>query len=269
MLIYGYPLTEERRGEAGNAMEINDSSVASMCAAIGDRLHSVFGALDEVRRQTEATLLHATRERRAQRSDIAELGDLLRTTLTDHEDEIDGIGIATTTGYLADSRHWIEWWRFDRRRHLEFVAHSLNPSRDVFYDYSALDWFTRPLASKATSITGPYVDFGGTNTSTVTLAMPVSVGGECIAVAGADIHTARFESYLTTENAEFEGERLPTILVNSDDRVIASNSADHLPGDLLDRAKIDADWTSFPVDTRTPVGSSWAILVPIDRNFKL
>lgn len=245
-----------------------------MSASIGGRLRSAIAALNEVRTQTEDHLARSTNSRQARRGDVSELGGLLRSTLREHGGEIDGIGIATTKGYLADSRYWIEWWRFDRHRDLEFVAHSLNPSRDIFYDYSTLDWFTRPLKSHAVAITGPYVDFGGTNASTVTLARPVFVDGACVAVTGADIHTAHFESYLVSamaenltdeddlgrrrrsEDAKDPAQPASAILVNSDNRVITSNSADHLPGDLIDRSTL-TEWEAAQIDVGSHIDLDW------------
>lgn len=244
-------------------MRINRIAADTTSQAIGTRLRSSFEALSAVRNRTEEHLAAITLNRQAQRNDLNNLGELLQSTLRERGEEIDGIGIATTAGYLEDSQYWIEWWRFDNQHDVEFVAHSLNPSRDVFYDYADLEWFTRPLNSRGTSVTGPFVDFGGTNTSTVTLALPVIVNEACVAIAGADIHTSRFETYFLPSSSDTNATDAPhtsTLLVNSDNRVIATNNAAYLPGDLIDSRDF-ASWTSSAIEVGMPTSIGWRLLV--------
>lgn len=255
-------LTDELR-EGPTAMEHNHIESDAIANAVGARLRSAFEALVLVRDRAERHLGSVTRDRPPQREDLSSVGDLLQSVLSDHVDVIDGMGIASVDGYLQDSQFWIEWWRFKTRRELEFVAHSLNPSRDHFYDYADRDWFTRPLSSGGMSVAGPYVDFGGTNTSTVTLALPIVVGGSNVAVAGADIHASHFEDYLLSSAAFADvGGTLSgsALLINSDNRVIASNSADHLPGDLVSTNEF-VSWDSTAIDIGPGVDAGWHLLV--------
>ncbi|MGC2976166.1 cache domain-containing protein [Brevibacterium sp. FAM 25378] len=244
-------------------MEHNHIEPDVIATAVGARLRSAFGGLSLVRDRTERHLDSISRDRPPQREDLSSVGDLLQSVLNDHAGVIDGIGIASVNGYLQDSQFWIEWWRFKNSRELEFVAHSLNPSRDHFYDYADRDWFTRPLSSGGMSVTGPYVDFGGTNTSTVTLALPIVVGGAYVAVAGADIHASHFEDYLLSSAtlADVDGALSGSaLLINSDNRVIASNSADHLPGDLVSTNEF-ASWDSTAINVGPTADAGWHLFV--------
>jgi hypothetical protein len=169
---------------------------------------------------------------------------------------MDGVGVAAAAGYLADSEHWLEWWRHDARGGLEFVAHSLNPQRDSFYDYSSSNWFAVPASSGRPTVTGPYVDIGGTNAYTVTVSLPVSTAGGFVGIAGADIAAARFERFLLPAGSGLG----PLVLTNADWRVVASNSPHHLPGDILREHS-----SGIEVEVASdlfPAGKAWRLYSP-------
>lgn len=166
------------------------------------------------------------------RADLTQLSGFLRGALRDSAAMMDGIGIATATGYLQDSEHWLEWWRRGPRGRVEFVVHSLNPEQDVFYDYESRPWFASPISERRTIVTGPYVDMGGTNTYTLTIAVPIEVAGRIVGVAGADVIASRFERYLV-RGQHAAPLPLPRVLTNGAGRVIASTSAEHPPGTLF------------------------------------
>lgn len=238
-------------------MDIEARDPERVIEAVQHRVGDSLEALVSVRAHARAVLESAIDEgRRPARRDLSGLGEFLRETLRHHGAAMDGVGVATTADYLEDSPYWLEWWRFDRDRELEFVAHTLNPTHDVFYDYASRPWFSVPVSSGEATVTGPYVDFGGTNTYTVTLALPVAVEGRIVGVAGADIHAAHFEEHLLPGS----GPRRTAVLVSEDDRVIASNSADQLPGDRLDLGS-GRGWRAVPVELGPGVGVSWRLFL--------
>lgn len=177
------------------------------------------------------------------RKDLMNLRQELKDRLStiDRPVEGEGIGLAAAAGYLADSPYWLEWWRNGHNGEMEFVSHSLNPNRDSFYDYASRRWFLSAAEQSKTTMTGPYVDVGGTNTYTVTAAFPVLTTRGLAAVAGMDIPAAKFERFLLGSSAQSA-----VVLANSDLRVIASNTGDYLPGDLLD-ATAARSWARVPV----------------------
>lgn len=199
---------------------------------ITEYLESTFDALVELRQILSNQLNDQLPQLGYQvnRASLAGIRTKIQETLRQHDHSIDGIGIATVEGFLKDSQYWLEWWRFDRNDELEFVAHTLNPSNDVFYDYASQTWFTNAVESPGPSLTGPYVDAGGTGEYTVTLCIPVRVGDTVAGVFGSDIDTSHFEAIVPSYRAS----DVSMVLVNSDRRVIASNVAAHLPGEVSD-----------------------------------
>lgn len=195
--------------------------------------------------------------RRPGRADLGAVGGELQRVLQPAEPSVDGVGVAMAVDCLADSPYWLEWWRRGRDGELEFVAHSLNPRRDAFYDYSSRAWFTTPATAGHGVVTGPYVDIGGTNAYTVTLSMPLMTRRGFAGIAGADIAAARFEQFLVGPG---RGPR-PVVLANAALRVIASNSADFLPGALLEPA-VTASWLQVPVALGLPAQEPWRLFHP-------
>lgn len=226
-----FPSAREGYDRALRAIDARLSEVARQVSTISDRAAELLEA--------------ATAEgARPVRGDLARLEHHLRGALSSQTRPMDGIGVATIPGYLADEDYWLEWWRVNPRGGLEFVMHMLNPRQDSFYDYPSRAWFSAPITSSMTTVTGPYVDAGGTNASTVTLAAPLLIRGRVVGVTGADIPVARFETDLLEAGSE-----RPLVLVNRDLRVTASTSPQHLPGDLLGAPSVHA-WGRDAEETR-------------------
>ena len=232
------------------------TGLGSIAASVQDHLAAAWSDLSAIAAAACSLLDEAESQgRRPGRGDLAAIRASLQECLRRPEPAVDGVGIATAAGYLEDSAYWLEWWRRGRGDNLEFVAHSLNPHRDAFYDYSSRPWFTAPAASRKTTVTGPYVDVGGTNTSTVTLSLPLFTREGFAGVAGADIAAARFEQFLVGP-----GHRLrPVVLTNAALRVISSNSADYLPGDLLSSSKA-GNWVQVPVKADATGQDPWRLI---------
>lgn len=230
----------------------------SIATSIQQRISAAQEELSVVGAAAHSLLTGAeTQGRRPARADLAAIRGRLQDCLRRPEPAMDGIGVAMAVDYLEDSPYWLEWWRRARGEELEFVAHSLNPHRDAFYDYSSRGWFTAPAASGKTTVTGPYVDVGGTNAYTVTLSLPLFAGGGFAGVAGADISAAWFERFLLGPGRQLR----PVVLANAALRVIASSSADYLPGDLLDNSKVSS-WTQVPVPAGAAGQDPWRLLHP-------
>lgn len=194
---------------------------------------------------------------RPTRADLAAFREDLQARLLRPEHCIDGIALVAAPGYLRDSPYWLEWWRYDKRGQLEFGAPQLNPQKDSFYDYPSRRWYASTAATGTASVTGPYVDVGGTNAYTVTACVPVMTARGLAALAGADIAAAYFERFLIRAGVEDQ-----IVLLNADLRVIASNSAHYLPGDLL-TAEQTRSWTRIPVpaEVLTETGA-WQVASP-------
>jgi hypothetical protein len=189
---------------------------------------------------------------RPTRADLAAFRKDLQARLQRPGHCMDGMALIAAPGYLSDSHYWMEWWRY-RRGQLEYGAPQLNPRKDSFYDYPSRSWYTSTAAAGTETVTGPYVDVGGTNAYSIAACVPVMTGTGLAVIAGAEIAVANFERFLT--GAGFENQ---VVLVNADLRVIASNSAHYLPGDLL-TAEQTRSWTRIPVPAET---GAWQVASP-------
>lgn len=240
-------------------MSVDASELQRIALALTARLAAVSEELSRLSERV-TTLIRDVSHRSSgvARSDLTQLSGYLRGALLDSDGAMDGIGIATATGYLQDSEHWLEWWRRGARGRVEFVVHSLNPEQDVFYDYESRRWFASPITERRTIITGPYVDMGGTNAYTLTVASPIVIAGEAIGVAGADISASRFERYLLS--AENAPEHFPRrLLTNFDGRVIASTAPEYPPGTFVDERGLEVI-TVVAMEHDAPPNHPWRIL---------
>lgn len=229
--------------------------LAALAMHIQERMDSVIAGLTALAKHAQRLCSEATASRQSpSRADLALLDDELRGRLVIPNRIVDGVGIATVPGYLADSEFWLEWWRIDAHNKLEFVSHSLNPQQDGFYDYAARPWFTAPVASKSAMVTGPYVDAGGTNTYTMTAAVPIELNGSVIGVAGGDIHVSYFESLLASSPFS-----RTCVLLNADRRVIASTSADHISGELVPES-VASGTPRAQVSVGSSAAAGWEVL---------
>lgn len=133
------------------------------------------------------------------------------------------------TGFVADPSATLggglyeEWW---------FRAPESTPQRlsaNIEYDYTKMDYFSRASQGNET-IVGPYLDFTGADLFIFTLAVPVYFEDRFIGVSGADITVGALERLLLQVLEECSGE---TVLLNEEQRVVASTSDEYGPGDKL------------------------------------
>lgn len=179
----------------------------------------------------------------------AEVARCLMPRLGTLDDVVHGLGFMTEVGVLTDAPYWMHWWQraadgaFDRD-----YRHQMDPARDDFYDYASRDYMVRPRESGAPSAMGPYIDFGGVDDNIVTVSVPVSVGDAFVGIMAADIRMAALERELSPWLARADGVR---VVLNSELRVLLSNSVHYLVGDVL---------SSGDVLSLTPVGCfSWLL----------
>jgi len=152
-------------------------------------------------------------------------------TLGKLDDIVHGLGFMAEVGILTETRYWMEWWQrspdgtFDRD-----YSHQLDPTRDDFYDYGSKTYMTRPRDSGEPSAMGPYIDYGGVDDYLVTVSVPVTSNGSFVGVMAADIRVANLELSVSPWLAQADG---VCILLNSESRVLLSNSVRYNVGDVL------------------------------------
>lgn len=167
---------------------------------------------------------------RPERADFTFLRPLFEGLLVRNSSIIDGAGIAYAPGTLAEVENWIEWWRLQPTGLPKFISHDLNPSSLRYYDYSDRDWFKMPRAAGHPVAVGPYVDMGGINVNTVTIAVPARTD-HGTHVLGCDISLSGLEEIFLKAVRTFE---LTVILIGPNARIIASNSPRLVIGTLAD-----------------------------------
>ncbi len=232
--------------------------LASAAVAIEGRVTQAFDAVERVRDAVLRVLLGAaTQSRQPCRDDIGELRPLLTSIVSIPSHSVSGIGVATAAGLLTANTYWLEWWRRESDGQVRFVRHNLNPAKDDYYDYSDRDWFTIPATTGLSSVVGPYVDTGGTNQYTVTVSLPVYADGVLVGVAGADLIAGSFETTLLRVLASRDQE---VVLLNSQRRVIASNTSESITG-ALHYDQEDVSSAEMPLLTDRAAGDlPWRLL---------
>ncbi|MGI8305936.1 cache domain-containing protein [Saccharopolyspora hattusasensis] len=129
-----------------------------------------------------------------------------------------GVGFASEYGQVLPSQPWMAWW-VERDGTVKQKHHTLNPSSDAYYDYRHAEWFDKPRRTDERCVSGPYIDSWGTDDFTITAAMPVRVHGSFAGVVAADLAVRRLERAIS---AQLRAIDTPAVLVNGEDRVVAS-----------------------------------------------
>lgn len=143
-----------------------------------------------------------------------------------------GGGVIIEPGSLSDQAMHLEWWYLADAGKTLPLRPNFDRRRENFYDYTAAPWFSRPRDSGNSSVEGPYVDLYGTNMYVLTFTMPIFVQGRFVGVAGLDLSLHNVERMLVRSLMRLEHE---AVLVSADGRVIASNTANWMVGDLAPR----------------------------------
>lgn len=219
---------------------MNDGDLASLrrgAERIRARVDRVLDDLGSA--QAEVVRMLASARRPLRRADVAQVQPTLLEVLDQHRGFVQGVGLALDDGHLSDASRWLEWWRSEDDAPARFVRHHLDPEHNHFYDYVSQEWFALPRRTGRPAVTGPFVDFAGTNEHTITLAVPVVHDDEFVDVLGADVAVEGVERLLI----ESLRSRSPdVVLLNEPDRVVASTSARWWSGTLLRRAP-GTDWS--------------------------
>lgn len=143
-----------------------------------------------------------------------------------------GGGVILEPGCLADREMHLEWWYLADGGKTMPLRPNFDLRRENFYDYTGMPWFSRPRTTGTSSVEGPYVDLYGTNMYVLTFTMPIVVQGRFIGVAGLDLSLHNLERLLVRSLMRLEHE---AVLLSVDGRVIASNSANWMVGDLASK----------------------------------
>jgi hypothetical protein len=202
--------------------------LATVTAAIG----RVLASATEISEAMTALAAAASAGRRPlRRADLATLRPLVAQVLGRHRGFAAGAGVVLAPDVLADAPRWIDWWWADQG--IGQLQVDLDPASAEFYDYTTTEWYREPARTGQPWIAGPYVDYICTREYTFTVAVPVVDEGRFVGVAGADILAGEVERMVLPGLARLGRAGRPAVLVSGSGRVIASSSADILPGEVL------------------------------------
>ncbi|MFD4559646.1 FCD domain-containing protein [Streptomyces sp. NPDC058469] len=159
------------------------------------------------------------------------VGRAVMARLNDIGPAIDGIGVLAEVGTVAQHPYWLDWWHCTKTGPFERdTRHVLDPERDDFYDYELKEFIARPRTHRAPWATGPYVDYGGVDDYSMTFSYPISHDDQFLGISAIDVLAADMERHFAPWLAQAAG---TCLLLNSESRVIVSNSATHNVGDVV------------------------------------
>jgi DNA-binding FadR family transcriptional regulator len=154
---------------------------------------------------------------------------------------VKGVGVITEVGVIPDQPYWIQWWLRTENGPVEDNHHVTDPNHEDFYDYQNMEIMTRPRETGAPAAHGPYVDYGGVDDYIITVSAPIVLGGRFLGISLVDILVADLESWLAPWLADGQAH----VLLNSDNRVIVSNTVRYGVGEVLSDTNGD-EVTAFP-----------------------
>jgi hypothetical protein len=220
---------------------------------IGTALAPVF----DVPREHAGRFLALVQDRRAVAgtvtvADLVALDAVMTANLQRLRRDVCGATVTVAPRLLADAELWMQWWAQGPGGPTQ-LRPQLDRSRPDFYDYTADEWFTVPVARGRTWLSDPYFDEGGADADIVTVSVPAALDGRVVAVATADLDLGRVADLCAPALARVGA---PAALVGEAGAVVATNDRAHFPlGRPVDAAR-QAEATLH----RSPA-LDWALLV--------
>lgn len=237
-------------------MTASDQHAREAAEHVRTTLTGVFDWLDDL----SGKLLHlhtavTERHRALCLDDLGELQKPIFGRLRAESELLAGTGVILAENVLGDRSHWLEWWQHRPDAPPKFLQVNHDPSSVEFYEFTEAEWFKRPREQHHRVLTGPYVDYCGTDEYLLTLSVPVLADDKFLGVAAADIHVAAFEKLLLRSRGPADP---PTALVNRTERIVAASAPNHVTGTLLRGHEHHLRST---VDIEGTEGLPWQIVV--------
>lgn len=212
----------------------SDNDPLAVCARqLNSTVETIF---NQVRPLVDATVELWTRVRAEGRQPAAKDLALLRPVIDEQLLATGafgcGGGVIVEPGCMADREMHLEWWYLADGGKTLPLRPNFDRRRENFYDYTNMPWYARPRDSSSSCVEGPYVDLYGTNMYVLTFTMPIIVEGRFIGVAGLDLSLHNVEKMLIRSLLGLTNE---AVLISTEGRVIASNTANWMVGDLAPR----------------------------------
>ena len=203
----------------------------SLAGCVESLVERVFGALAVLGDLVHELVVGSGPIEQLQRKDIAGVRQATLGLLLEHRDVAVGMGFIAARGLLSDDRRRLQWWQFvPGRDEPSPLRVDLNPNSLGFYDCDSADWFSVPRSSGRRHVVGPYIDAHGTDRYLLTFTVPISSATSFLGVVGADVPVSVFENRMLRAWGRQSSD---VMIINSQGRVVASNSSRALAGDLV------------------------------------
>lgn len=179
---------------------------------------------------------------------LTELGSLterIDTVLAGSQRWASGCGVALEPGLLAEGELYLAWRRLDEQGSTRVACVELDRTHERYYDYRHMAWFSRPRATGRSTAYGPHVDLYGTDAYVLTLAAPIEHDQRFVGVAAADLPLDQLEPMLTRSLLRLP---VPALVISSHGRVLASNRARWLAGELAGELINDVRVRTYSLD---------------------
>lgn len=169
-----------------------------------------------------------------------------------------GVGFVAAPGVVDDHTRYLFWLQ---RRGTQIGRLDLNfDAKDVdMYDYLEMDWYARAFRTKHSAAQGPYVDYSGSGEFVFTMVTPVMRDEEFLGVTGVD---ALFRLVEPGLQAILRGTSAAAVIVDSERRILATNTPRWLPGERTSWAPSEALSAQEKVQTAAVGGGTdWFIAI--------
>ncbi|WGI25081.1 cache domain-containing protein [Halomonas alkaliantarctica] len=208
----------------------NNYSLSECAQQLDKTLKTTFGQVRQLVEETQALWKRVEAEGRQPASkDLALLRPAINQQLLASGTFSCGGGIVLEPCCLADREMYLEWWYLADAGKTLPLRPNFDHRRENYYDYTEMPWYCRPRHTGKSVVEGPYIDLYGTNMYVLTFTIPIFVQGRFIGVAGIDLSLHSVERRLVRSLMRLERE---VVLISSDERIIASNTANWMVGDL-------------------------------------
>lgn len=132
--------------------------------------------------------------------------------------------------YVVDGQERYALWL----KRIDHAVHRLRLNFDISdldaYDYVEMEWFVRARDRRQPCLTGPYLDYSGSDALVLTVSVPVVTERGFLGVVAIDLLAQATEDLMTAQLRSLPGE---VVVVNRDRTVVAANSVRWMPGERL------------------------------------
>lgn len=230
--LYSGALELDQKNLSNNSSKsTTTSSPVETAAQIEQILAPVFESLDLVGEAVLAALLDARAQgRQAARADLEPARKVIREQLDRHRGLVSGAGPVFAPHVLSDAPYWLDWWCQASDGEPSILVVALDPNSPEFYDYQATEWYSTTAQTRQREVSGPSIDYSGTDQNNLTLTVPMQIEDDYLGVAGADVPLAALESTVTRVLKDMA---TTSALIDQHGRILASTDLRWVPGTLI------------------------------------